>query len=214
MPRVVASLMLLSLFVAPRAHAVDALLLTIDTLAEEGRCEEALALLEHAEGTRAELVGRRALCEARLGRTEDAVAHVAEALRSPTDAWVAAHRDALLATLRAPAPAAPVVQPVPPVRPVAPAPTTPRVGPHGRAHAETHVVENPYYYASVEDAESPRGRRGEPVLLLRLIRARQRNTADAHATLENATHPSATRDGRSETKSAVATATKSTGHEK
>lgn len=154
--------MLLSLFFAPRAHAEDALLLTIDALTEEGRCEEALVLLEHAEGTRAELVGRRALCEARLGRTEDAVAHIAEALRSPSDAWVIAHRDALLAALRVP-PSNIAPRPAPqatPAHPVAPLPSAPRSSPHGRAQVEGHVVENPYYYASAEEARDRRSRAG------------------------------------------------------
>lgn len=82
-------------------RAQDPLLVTIDALSTEGRCAEALALLEHARASQAALAGRRALCDVRAGHAGDVIADVAVALRSPRDPWVRAHRDALLATLSA-----------------------------------------------------------------------------------------------------------------
>ena len=76
----------------------DALLDTIDELIASSRCVEAMALLPHARGTPASLMGRRALCGMRTGEP-DAIAWAAEALRASRDRWVSAHRDELLAAL-------------------------------------------------------------------------------------------------------------------
>lgn len=92
-------------FAAPVA-AQPAVLQAADELAQQGECEAALGLLAHAQGTTAELAGRRALCEGRLGRRDEAARDVAIALGSPSDPWVTAHRDALLAALRSDASAA------------------------------------------------------------------------------------------------------------
>lgn len=86
-------------FSAARSLAQPGVLSAVDDLAAGGNCEAALALLEHAQGSPAEIAGRRALCEARLGRRGEAAAHVASALGAPADPWVVAHRAELLAAL-------------------------------------------------------------------------------------------------------------------
>lgn len=83
------------------SRAEDPMLTAVDQLASTGQCEAALVLLDHIDGTEPAFYGRRALCEAALGRVEEAATHVEAALDAPSDEWVMANRAALLRTARA-----------------------------------------------------------------------------------------------------------------
>lgn len=78
----------------------DPLVTTIDQLTEQGDCQRALTLLTYARATAASISGRRGICFSHLGLVEDAEARAVDALRSPNDAWVVAHRDLLLSLIR------------------------------------------------------------------------------------------------------------------
>lgn len=131
---------LLSLFGTTTAYAEDPLLASIDAMMRDGQCASALSLLDYAQGSRASLMGRRALCEATLGRTEYVAVHVAEALRSPDDPWVIAHRSELVAALE-PARAQPAARATA---------TLPAPPPARAERAEAAVIANPYYYAAAD----------------------------------------------------------------
>ncbi len=83
------------------SRAEDPMLEAVDQLASTGQCEAALVLLDHIDSDAPAFYGRRALCEAALGRVEEAATHVEAALGAPSDEWVMANRAALLRTARA-----------------------------------------------------------------------------------------------------------------
>lgn len=145
MRRIITVMLVVGLSGLPaRTFADDPLLIAIDDLTTEGRCTEALLLLEHVNGTRASIQGRRALCESRMGLHGDAAAHVAEALRNPDDPWVSSHREALLSAL---VPATETPEPVTAAPEVRDTPLT--TNPY-RHPVEPSLAANPYLHASVE----------------------------------------------------------------